>query len=187
MLIPVYILGFVFGGLILFAIAQRIPNAKVKIWLKMIGILAGPVFFLFVAIFSGWKREKTYDVEWLTGRPAAQYLGYDQPVAGNVFVTNPLTKTREDLVVLKRSFGNNNECYESLASTALAHYLESLPSHNVKVRYEVTYDFFAVRGYHIESIGDFGRAPATQREISIGMLGGGEKVHSNGRESCFPW
>ncbi len=59
MLIPIYVIGFIFGGLILFATAQQIRNRKAKISLRAIGVLAGPVFFTVVAIFSGWKREKT--------------------------------------------------------------------------------------------------------------------------------
>jgi hypothetical protein len=53
MLIPIYVIGFIFGGLILFAIARQIRNRKAKTSLRAIGVLAGPVFFTVVAIFSG--------------------------------------------------------------------------------------------------------------------------------------
>ena len=56
MLIPVYIVGFILGGLVLFAIAQRVNNRSAKISLKIIGSLAGPVFFLAMILFSGWER-----------------------------------------------------------------------------------------------------------------------------------
>jgi hypothetical protein len=61
-LIPVYIVGFIFGGLLCFAIAQRVPDRPVKVCLRTIGVVAGPVFFLVVAIFSSQEREKTYPV-----------------------------------------------------------------------------------------------------------------------------
>ena len=182
MLIPVYVLGFIFGGLVLFAIAYRVRNRRVKIALRTIGVIAGPVFFLVVAIFSGWERERTYEVEWLTGSSAAEYLGDRNPD-----VTNPITKKTEELVVLRRSVGDHHDCYQTFASSELAHYLEGQKAPNVKVRYMVTYDFFISRGYNIAGIGDFGREPATKREISIGWLGGGEKLRSNTTEHCFPW
>lgn len=188
MLIPVYIVGFILGGLVCFAIAQRVPNRPVKICLRTIGVVAGPVFFLVVAIFSGWEREKTYEVEWLVGRPAAEYLGYHKSDMDNLSATNPVTgKKREELVVLKRNVDNNYDCYTTFTSSALAEYLEGLPTHSVKVQYKVTYDFYVARGYRVESVGDFGRTPATQREISIGGLGGGIRVFGDSRESCFPW
>jgi hypothetical protein len=57
-LIPVYIVGFILGGLLCFAIAQRVSNRPVKICLRTIGVVAGPIFFLVVAIFSSQEREK---------------------------------------------------------------------------------------------------------------------------------
>jgi len=175
MLFPVYVVGFIVSGLVFFAIAQRIPNPRAKRWLRAIGILAGPVFFLVVFSFSGWKHEKTYEMTWLVGRPAAEYLSYAKSATSNY----------EDLVVLKRDLGNGHECYDILDSSKLAQYLESLQARTVKVRYMVSYDFYEARGSNIESIGDFGHDPASQREIF--PLGGGEKAHSNAREYCFTW
>lgn len=144
MLIPVYIIGFVLGALVLFAVAERIPNRNAKIWLRTIGILAGPVFFLSAAIFTGRVRERTFEVEWLTGNPAAKYL-------------NPGKKsTRQDNmdVVVLRRFVGKDECYETMISQELADYLRGLPTHTVQVHYAFTYDFFQVRTYSIERIGD---------------------------------
>ena len=112
MLIPVYIVGFILGGLFLFAIAQRTPNRTARKWLRAIGILSGPIFFLAVAIFSGWERERTYEMQWLTGARAGEYLGFDK------YGTYVRPK-QEDLVVLKRKIGEDLECYDSFASGAL--------------------------------------------------------------------
>jgi len=186
MLIPVYIVGFILGGLVLFAIAQRVPNRIVKIWLRAIGIFAGPVFFLAMAIFSSWERERTYEMEWLIGRPAVEYLGsdkYDNYGASNFPVTNPVTKEQEDFVVLKRNIGNNRECYDAFASNALAHYLESLPAGRLKVRYRLIYDFYLPRTYMIESIGDFGHLQGS----GIGLIVGGKKDFQDAMNSCFSW
>ena len=185
MLIPVYIVGFILAGLVLFAIAQRIPNRTAKTWLRAIAILTGPVFFLAVAIFSSWERERTYEMEWLIGRPAAEYLGsdkYDDRSASNFPVTNPVKK-QEDLVVLKRNIGNNRECYDAFASDALAHYLESLPAGRVRVRYRLIYDFYLPRTYMIESIGEFGRLQGS----GIGMIVGGKRDFQGAMNSCFSW
>jgi hypothetical protein len=65
-LIPVYIVGFILGGLLCFAIARRVSNRPIKIAFQIIGVVAGPIFFLVVAIFTSQEREKTYEMEWLT-------------------------------------------------------------------------------------------------------------------------
>lgn len=167
-LIPVYIIGFVLGGLLLFAVAERIPNRNGKIWLRTIGVLAGPVFFLSVAIFSGWVRERTYDVEWLTGNPAAKYL-YSWKKSSK--------QDNTDVVVLRRVVGKD-ECYEAMISQELADYLRALPTRTVQVHYAVTYDFFQVRTYSIERIGDLAYHPDGSSWIPGGNGEGGE---------CFPW
>src|SRR5438876_3682226 len=179
MLIPVYIFGFVFAGLVLFAIAQRIPNRLARIWLRTIAVAAGPIFFLVVVIFSGWEREKTYEMEWLTGIRAAEYLSYGRPVVGD----------HPDIVLLKRDIGNNHECYDGFNSPELAHYLESLPNHSVKVRYKIIYDFYQPRGSNIESIGDYGHETADRVRIPSVWIAGGEKLRINSKvkEKCFAW
>jgi len=190
MLIPVYIVGFILGGLILFAIARRVPNRRAKIGLRAIGVLAGPLFFLVVTLFSGWRREKTYEMKWLVGRPAAAYLGLDNSeshLANSALVISPVTKKEEEVVVLKRNIGENQECFDSFASSALAHYLASLPTDRVQVRYMVTYDFYATRGYRVETIAEFGNVPAEQREILMGGLGGGTRKFQGSNEPCFAW
>jgi hypothetical protein len=186
MLIPVYIVGFIVGGLVLFAIAQRIPNRIAKIWLRTIGVLAGPVFFLAMAIFSSWERERTYEMEWLIGGPAVKYLRikkYDN-YTDNFPVTSPVARKQEDLVVLKRNIGNNRECYSGFASDALAHYLEGLPAGRVEVRYRLIYDFYLPRSYMLESIGDFGRPHGG---IEDGLTVDGKRDFQNALRSCFSW
>src|SRR5256885_8005330 len=186
MLIPVYIVGFILGGLVLFAIAQRIPNRIAKTCLRATGILAGPVFFLVMAIFSSWERERTYEMEWLIGGPAVEYLGikkYDN-YTNNFPLTNPVARKQEVLVVLKRNIGNNRECYSGFASDALEHYLEGLPSSRVKVRYRLIYDFYLPRSYMLESIGDFGRP---QGGIEDGLIVDGKRDFRNAMRSCFSW
>lgn len=122
MLIPVYVLGFIFGGMVLFALAQRVHNRKAKIALQTIGVLAGPIFFLSVAVFSGWVRERTYEVEWLTGNSAAKYLNPGKES----------TRQDRDVVALRRFVGGNY-CYEVFISQELADYLRGLPTQTVQV------------------------------------------------------
>jgi hypothetical protein len=167
MLISVYIIGFVFGGLVLFAVAQRIPNRKAKIWLKTIGVLAGPIFFLSVVVFSGWVRERTYEVEWLTGNSAAKYLDPGKKS----------TRQDRDVVVLRRFVGGN-DCYEAFISQELADYFGGLPTHTIQVQYTVTYDFFQFRTYTVKRIGNLSYHPNGSSWIT-----GGNNI---GR-ACFPW
>ncbi len=127
MLIPVYIVAFILGGLLCFAIAQRVSNRPIKICLRTIGVVAGPIFFLVVAIFSSQEREKTYEMEWLTGEPAAEY--YIQVYKQHVDPPDP-----ETIVMLKRNISNNRVCFSSLQSKELAHYLEGLPTHTTSTK-----------------------------------------------------
>jgi hypothetical protein len=172
---PVYIVGFILGGLLCFAIAQRVSNRPVKICLQTIGVVAGPVFFLVVAIFSSQERNKIYEMEWLTGKPAAEY--YMQVYKSHVDLPDP-----ETIVMLKRNIGNSRVCFSSLKSKELAHYLETLPTHTVKVQYTVIYDFYQFRTFRLESVGDF---PHDNMRMGIG--GSGLTDSPFVYEPCFPW
>ena len=167
MLIPVYVAGFILGGVVLFAIAGRIPHRNLRISLRAIGVLAGPIFFLVVGIFSGWKREKTYDVEWLTGASAAEFI-----MPGTTTVSE-----NKDAVVLRR-YADNDECYNAFISRKLADYLEGLPTHTVAVEYTVTYDLFRFRTYSIQRIGNLEYHPNGTSWRTVG---------NSTRASCFSW
>ncbi len=175
MLIPFYVVGFILGGLLCFAIAQRVPNRAVKLSFQIIGVIAGPIFFLVVAIFSSQEREKTYVMERLTGKPAAQY--YMQIYKDDADPPDP-----ETIVILKRNIGNNRVCFSSLKSKELAHYVESLPTHTVKVQYTVIYDFYQIRTFRLESVGDF---PHDNMRMGIGGSGLTDSPYVY--EPCFPW
>ena len=174
MLIPVYIVGFILGGLLCFAIAQRVPYRPLKICLRTVGVVAGPIFFLVVAIFSSQEREKTYEMEWLTGKSAEEY--YMQIYRGQGDPPDP-----ETIVMLRRNIGNNRVCFSDLNSKELAHYLESLPTHTVKVKYTVIYDFYQFRTFRFESVGDFPQ----DRNMRSGIGGLTDPPYIF--EPCFPW
>ncbi len=165
LLIPVYIVGFIIGGLVCFAIAQHVSNRRVRIAIQMLGVAAGPVFFIVVAIFSSQQREKTYETEWLTEKPAAEY--YIHEYRHEHFNGGEQAPDPEGFIILKRKIDHDRECLSSFHSTEIAHYLEGLPTHTVIVRYTAIYDFYQLRTYGLESIGDFGKDPATK-----GKLGG---------------
>jgi hypothetical protein len=189
MLIPVYLVGFILGGLVFFAIAQRVTNRRAKISLKLIGVLAGPVFFAAMILFSGWERKKTYEMEWLIGAPAAEYLRGDATaVKSDMEILHGFDTRSKALVVLRRNIGERHPCYNSFDSEPLAQYLESLPTHTVSVRYRVVYDFYLPRGPGmIEQVGDFGRDNPSYKELFRGMVGFGEIAWSKDRPSCFSW
>jgi hypothetical protein len=189
MLIPVYIIGFILGGFVLFAVAQRVSDRRAKISLKLIGVLAGPVFFLAMILFSGWERKKTYEMEWLVGKPASQYLEYDKTaVKSDTGILHGFDERSEVLVVLRRNIGKRHDCYNSFVSKPLAQYLGSLPTHTVSVRYRVVYDFYQPRGPGMmEQVGDFGSDNASAGELIEGMVGFGERAWSKDGASCFSW
>ena len=189
MLIPVYIVGFILGGLVLFAIAQRISNRTAKISLQLIGGLAGPVFFGAMIFFTGWERKKTYEMEWLVGSPASHYLEYDKTaVKSDMEMLHGFDEHSEVLVVLRRNIGERHDCYVSFVSKPLAQYVENLPTRTVSVRYRVIYDFYQPRGPGmIEQVGDFGRDNASAAELVQGVVGFGERAWRKDRASCFSW
>jgi hypothetical protein len=165
-LIPFWIAGFVIEAFVCFAIAERVRNRTARTLLRMTGAPAGPIFFVVLGIFSGWKRQKVFEMEWLTGRPASEYLGYDQ--RGE--------KAPGDLVVLKRQSGHNHDCFDELVSGDLAKYLAGLSTHTVRVRYVVTYDFYRVRGFKLETVGEFGKDTTSANAISRGARSAAKNV-----------
>jgi hypothetical protein len=171
-LIPVYIVAFILGGLLCFAIAQRVSNRPIKICLRTIGVVAGPIFFLVVAIFSSQEREKTYEMEWLTEKPAMEYYSH---------VYREIPHDPEAVVILKRDIGNNRECFSNLTSNEVARYLESLPTQSVKVKYTVIYDFYRLRTFRLESVGDF-----PHDKVRMGIGGSGLTDSPYVFEPCFP-
>ena len=146
-----------------------------KICLRTVGVVAGPIFFLVVAIFSSQEREKTYEMEWLTGKPAEEY--YMQIYKGHVDPPDP-----ETIVMLRRNIAHNRVCFSDLNSKELAHYLENLSTHTVKVKYTVIYDFYRFRTFRLESVGDF-----PHDRLKMGSGGGGLTDPVYIYESCFPW
>jgi hypothetical protein len=178
MLIPVYIVGFILGGLFLFAISQRLSHRGTQIVLRVIAVFSGPVFFLVVFSFSGWEVKKSYEMEWLRGQLALDYAGDHNPPENDV----------NDFIVVKRRVEDEHDCFDAFRSKELAHYLEGLPKPTVKVEYRVIYDFYQPRTWMIENIGDFGHDPASRTELFRAMSGSGEKSGSNPRTvSCFSW
>jgi hypothetical protein len=69
-----------------------------------------------------------------------------------------------------------------LHSKELAHYLEGLPTHTVKVKYTVIYDFYEFRSFRLESVGDF-----PHDQMKMGSGGGGLTDPLYVYEPCFLW
>jgi hypothetical protein len=88
----------------------------------------------------------------------------------------------EAIVMLKRNIGNNRVCFSSLKSKEVAHYVESLPTHTVKVKYTVIYDFYQIRTFRLENVGDF---PHDYMRMGIGSSG--LTGSPNAFEPCFSW
>jgi hypothetical protein len=141
-------------------------------------------------LFSGWERRKSYEMEWLIGAPAAEYLKDDRTaVKSDMEILRGFdARSEEALVVLRRNIGKRHDCYNSFVSKPLAQYLENLPTHAVSVRYRVIYDFYLPRGPGmIEQVGDFGHDNPSQKLLVRDMVGFGEITWSNDRASCFSW
>jgi len=117
-------------------------------------------------------------MEWLVGSPAVEYLYHGVPHEN----------IGDNFVVLKRESGYNHECIEEFVSSDLAQYLATLSTHTVRVQYEVTYDFYQVRGTNIERIGEFGPNASSDHATSLGWRAGGEKNRAAAKKTpCFSW
>ena len=174
-LIPFYLAGLILAGGFLVLASRRVPNRAVSACVRWIGIALTPAFLLAVLVFTGRQQQRTYQMEWMTGKPAQQYLTAGLPQRGN----------REFPVVLKRTSGRNHDCFEAFDSKILMAYLEARPGRVVLVGYSITYDLFRPRNVQIQRVGEFGPTSDVlrqdQRETGERSGPGSERV------SCFGW
>ncbi len=138
---------------------------------RTITVIAIVVIVALWFVFIGREKTKTYQMDWLTGRDAAEYMDYQG------------TDRFTDLVVIKISLPGGQECFDSFQSSKVVDYLHGLQSKTVSVRYRIVYDFYKVRGYNLESIGDF-RAPGL---LNIPSRSGVRMQGSGSSEPCFTW
>lgn len=124
--------------LILFAvgiatfIASSLRRPKLA-WSLLGGILVTSIaFWVSMTLFTNVRREQTVDMTWEYGRAEAIY-----PAAENI--------------VLR--FKRDPNQYVGIVSKDLGPYLETLPSREVTVTFNVTRDFGRVRGFMETKIG----------------------------------
>ncbi len=175
MLIPVYVFGFVFLALLVWAITGKLTlTNRARTILRASGILIGPLFFVIVFAFSGWIRYRTYDMQWSVGQnPYARAMP-------------PRDKAGEPLVAIYRKVGSGT-CFDLYYSSELAGYLTSLTASSVPVRYAITYDFFEPRAYHVENIGTLRLRDENHiySRVDSQQASGGHS--GSGQFECFPW
>jgi len=90
-------------------------------------------FWIAFALFTGVKREMAFDMGWSYGENSSSYPDADH------------------IVLRFKSYPNQ---VVGIYSRNLGKYLETLPSHDVRVIFEVTLDFGKTRGFHEIQIGE---------------------------------
>jgi hypothetical protein len=118
--------------LALAAVVARRSRAA-AITLTSLVLVPSVAFWIAFALFTGVKREMAFDMEWSYGEKSQSY-----PDADNI--------------VLRFKSHPNHEV--GIYSRNLGKYLETLPSPDVRVVFQVTLDFGRTRGFHAVQIGE---------------------------------
>ena len=174
-LIPFYLAGSILAGALLVLVSRNVRNRALATWIRRLGITVTPALVLVFFVFTGWQRQRTYEMEPLLGRPALEYL-----MAGA-----PRELNREFPVVLKRVSGQNHDCFEALDSKSLTDYLKAHPARPVRVTYTITYDFFRPRNIQIQNVAEFG--PVSDVMLHDVRETGERSGPDSERVPCFGW
>jgi hypothetical protein len=174
-LIPFYLAGSILAGALLVLVSRNVRNKAVGTWIRWAAIMVTPALVLVFFVFTGWQRQRTYEMDPLMGRPALGYLTAGAPQEMN----------REFAVVLRRVSGQNHECFEAFDSKSLTHYLNAHAAQPVRVMYTITYDFFRPRNIQIQSVAEFG--PASDVVLRDVRETGERNGLDSNRVPCFRW
>lgn len=174
-LVPIYLVSFVFVGALLILLSKRVPDGIFRACLRWTGIAAGPIFLLVILAFTGWERDRTYEMEWLVGNSARRYLATGLPEEN----------TYEYPVVLERTSGRNHDCFVVFDSKSMTQYLRARPDNTVRVQYRVTYDFFKARNIQLRRVAEFG--PTSDLLLHELRQDAERSGPDSRRISCFGW
>lgn len=134
-LTPYLVCGNIVVVAVVLAIAAAVANRTRAGAITLASLVLVPSlgFWIAFALFTGVKREMAFDMEWSYGEKSQSYPDVDH-------------------IVLR--FKSHPNHYIGIYSRDLGNYLESLPSRDVRVIFEVTLDFGRTRGFHEVQIGE---------------------------------
>ena len=132
------------------AIAVRVGrrNRAASKWILAVVMVSSLIWWIAFCSFTGVTREMAFDMEWSYGGPSQGH------------------SSRQHVVLRFKSHPNH---YVGIFSEDLGGYLETLPSRDVRVVFEVTTDFGRMRGFHETQIG--GKQSWTQLGGYAGVSG----------------
>lgn len=134
-LVPLILIANLLVGLVAAAIAGGIArrNRTASRWILTVVLVLSLGWWLAFSLFTGVTREMAFDMEWSYGLPDRGYIARHH-------------------IVLR--FKSHPDHFVGMFSDDLGAYLETLPSRDVRVVFEVTTDFGRTRGFHQTQIGD---------------------------------
>ncbi len=119
---------------VLFIVAKvRNPYRRTAKAIAMAFVVVSITWWISVPLFTGVKRDMAFDMVWSYGENSE---GHPDP---------------EHIVLSYKSQPNH---FIGIYSRDLGKYLETLPSRDVRVVFQVTLDFGSTRGFHEIQIGD---------------------------------
>lgn len=154
-MVPIWLVGNLLLIAIAFAVATSVRNRRLGFAVAAVVIVPSVVFWGAFPFVTGVQRQMTFDMEWSYGEKCESY-----PDA--------------DYIILR--FKTHPNHYVGIVSRDLGKYLETLPSRDVRVVFDVTLDFGRTRGFHEVQIGEL---------RSWNSLGGVAGV--NGSSEPSPW
>ena len=134
-LVPLIVLANGLVVLVATAIAVRVGRRNRAASKRILAVVLVPSLIWWIAFisFAGVTREMGFDMEWSYGGPSQGH------------------SSRQHVVLRFKSHPNH---YVGIFSADLGGYLETLPSRDVRVVFEVTTDFGRTRGFHETQVGD---------------------------------
>jgi hypothetical protein len=155
-LVPLYLLGNLLLIAVTVGIAAAIRNRQLGRILLAIVIVPSLAYWAVFPFVTDVHRQMGFDMEWSYGKKWESY-----PDA--------------DYIVLRfKSYPNNTV---GIVSKDLGKYLRTLPSHDVRVVFDVTLDFGRTRGFNPVQIGEL---------RSWNSLDGDAGVEGNSEKSPWP-
>jgi hypothetical protein len=134
-LVPLILLANWLVVLAATAIALKVGrrNPTASRWILAFVLVPSILWWIVFHSFAGVTKEMAFDMEWSYGGPSRGYTA------------------RQHIVLRFKSHPNH---FVGIFSEDLGGYLETLPSRDVTVVFDVTTDFGRTRGFHQTQVGD---------------------------------
>ena len=155
-LVPIYLLGNLLLIAVAAGVAATMRNRHLGVALVAVVFVPSAVYWVAFPFVTGVQRQMAFEMEWSYGEKWESYPDADH-------------------IILR--FKSHPNHYVGIVSRDLGRYLETFPSGNVRVVFDVTLDFGRTRGFRETQIGEL---------RSWNSLNGYAGVRGNSEPSPWP-